>query len=152
MVSNFTSSPHSLVITCCTNRKRRIKNHKIIVFPQPFSCDDLESFVGRWIKSFECSENSCLQASERYVGKTISDAKTISDFLDAKLFIISAGMGLIEGSAEIPNYNLTFSDNGGVLNSALKKTKTLVFLFCELKCNDKIITSASGVWKILKRS
>tara|TARA_B110000027_G_C15900918_1_gene204031 strand:- start:164 stop:544 length:381 start_codon:yes stop_codon:yes gene_type:complete len=27
----------------------------------------------------------------------------------------------------------------------LKKTKTLVFLFCELKCGDKIITSASGV-------
>ena len=32
----------------------------------------------------------------------------------------------------------------------LKKTKTLVFLFCELNCNQKIITSASGVWKILK--
>ena len=32
----------------------------------------------------------------------------------------------------------------------LKKTRTLVFLFCELTCNDKIITSASGVWKILK--
>ena len=32
----------------------------------------------------------------------------------------------------------------------LKKTKTLVFLFCELECNNKIITSASGVWKILK--
>ena len=32
----------------------------------------------------------------------------------------------------------------------LKKTKTLVFLFCELKCENKIITSASGVWKILK--
>ena len=32
----------------------------------------------------------------------------------------------------------------------LKKTNTLIFLFCELKCNDKIITSASGVWKILK--
>ena len=32
----------------------------------------------------------------------------------------------------------------------LKKTKTLVFLFCELKCDKKIITSASGVWKILK--
>ena len=31
----------------------------------------------------------------------------------------------------------------------LKKTKTLVFLFCELKCNNKIITSATGVWKIL---
>ena len=32
----------------------------------------------------------------------------------------------------------------------LKKTKTLVFLFCELKCDDKIITSASGIWKIIK--
>ncbi|MDC1112073.1 PaaI family thioesterase [Candidatus Pelagibacter sp.] len=32
----------------------------------------------------------------------------------------------------------------------LKKTNTLVFLFCELKCNDIIITSASGIWKILK--
>ena len=32
----------------------------------------------------------------------------------------------------------------------LKKTNTLLFLFCELKCNDKIITSASGIWKILK--
>ena len=32
----------------------------------------------------------------------------------------------------------------------LKKTNTLVFLFCELSCNKKIITSASGVWKILK--
>ena len=32
----------------------------------------------------------------------------------------------------------------------LKKTKTLVFLFCELKCKNKTITSASGVWKILK--
>ena len=32
----------------------------------------------------------------------------------------------------------------------IKKTKTLVFLFCELKCKDTIITSASGVWKILK--
>ena len=32
----------------------------------------------------------------------------------------------------------------------LKKTTTLVFLFCELKCNNKIITSATGIWKILK--
>ena len=32
----------------------------------------------------------------------------------------------------------------------LKKTSTLVFLFCELRSNDKIITSASGIWIILK--
>ena len=31
----------------------------------------------------------------------------------------------------------------------LKKTKTMVFLICHLKSNEKIIASASGVWKIL---
>ena len=36
------------------------------------------------------------------------------------------------------------------LAKILKKTNTLVFLFCELKCNNKIITSATGIWKILK--
>jgi|TARA_B110000116_G_C16464324_1_gene415159 acyl-coenzyme A thioesterase PaaI-like protein len=36
------------------------------------------------------------------------------------------------------------------LTKIQKKTNTLVFLICELKCNNKIITSASGVWKILK--
>tara|TARA_B100001093_G_scaffold510603_1_gene576798 strand:+ start:158 stop:559 length:402 start_codon:yes stop_codon:yes gene_type:complete len=34
----------------------------------------------------------------------------------------------------------------------LKKTKTLIFLFCELINNGKIITSASGLWKILGKS
>jgi uncharacterized protein (TIGR00369 family) len=34
--------------------------------------------------------------------------------------------------------------------SILKKTKTLVFLNCEIKSEDNIIASASGVWKILK--
>ncbi len=34
----------------------------------------------------------------------------------------------------------------------LKKTKTLVFLNCEIRSEDNIIASASGVWKILKTS
>ena len=33
----------------------------------------------------------------------------------------------------------------------LKKTKTLIFLFSELRCKEKIITSASGIWKILNK-
>ena len=31
-----------------------------------------------------------------------------------------------------------------------KKTKSMVFLTCELKVSDKIVATASGVWKILK--
>ena len=32
----------------------------------------------------------------------------------------------------------------------LKKTNTLIFLNCELNCNNKIIASASGIWKMIK--
>ena len=32
----------------------------------------------------------------------------------------------------------------------LKKTKSMVFLVCHLKSKDKIVASASGIWKILK--
>tara|TARA_B110001454_G_C12691951_1_gene422664 strand:- start:1035 stop:1460 length:426 start_codon:yes stop_codon:yes gene_type:complete len=31
----------------------------------------------------------------------------------------------------------------------LKKTKSLVFLTCHLQCKNKVIASASGIWKIL---
>ena len=31
-----------------------------------------------------------------------------------------------------------------------KKTKSMVFLTCELRTSDKIVATASGVWKILK--
>ena len=32
-----------------------------------------------------------------------------------------------------------------------KKTKTMVFLTCELNANDKVVATASGVWKILNK-
>jgi len=31
----------------------------------------------------------------------------------------------------------------------LKKTKSMIFLICHLKNNEKIVASASGIWKIL---
>ena len=34
----------------------------------------------------------------------------------------------------------------------LKKTRSMVFLICHLKSKDKIIASASGIWKILKQN
>ena len=33
----------------------------------------------------------------------------------------------------------------------LKKTKTMIFLICHLKSKEKIVASASGIWKIIKK-
>ena len=65
--------------------------------------------------------------------RTVGNAPCVTISLDIKFIGASKVGDEITGHAKI-----------------LKKTRTLVFLFCELKCNDKIITSASGVWKILK--
>ena len=32
----------------------------------------------------------------------------------------------------------------------LKKTKSMIFVICHLKSKDKMVASASGIWKILK--
>ncbi len=33
----------------------------------------------------------------------------------------------------------------------LKRTKSMIFLICHLKNNEKIVASASGIWKILSK-
>ena len=37
------------------------------------------------------------------------------------------------------------------LTKVQKKTKSLVFLTCELRADDKIAATASGIWKIIKK-
>ena len=37
------------------------------------------------------------------------------------------------------------------ITKILKKTKTLIFINCELYCKKKIIASATGIWKILNK-
>jgi acyl-coenzyme A thioesterase PaaI-like protein len=37
------------------------------------------------------------------------------------------------------------------LTKIQKKTKSMIFLTCELKSEDKIVATASGVWKILNK-
>ena len=34
----------------------------------------------------------------------------------------------------------------------IRRTKSMVFLICHLKCDGKIIASANGIWKILKKA
>ena len=65
--------------------------------------------------------------------RTANDAPCVTISLDLKFIDSSKNGDEIVGKVKI-----------------LKKTNTLIFLFCELKCNAKIIASASGIWKMLK--
>ena len=50
--------------------------------------------------------------------------------------------GFLFSNSKIPDQNLKIQ--------TLSVHNSLIFLVCHLKCNDKVIASASGVWKILK--
>ena len=73
---------------------------------------------------------SLIDRSNRACKKTI-----VSIFVNPKQF---------NNKKDFKNYPTNINDDIKIL----KKTKTLVYLFCELRCENKIITSASGVWKI----
>ena len=71
-------------------------------------------------------------------------------FTDRLLNMRGEKLTMLMGSNTIKNIISKLGDEIIGLAKILKKTNTLVFLFCELKCNNKIITSATGIWKILK--
>ena len=54
--------------------------------------------------------------------------------LDVKFIAPSSLSDELKGSVEI-----------------IKITKSMVFLYCKLRCKNKLISSAVGIWKILKR-
>ena len=76
--------------------------------------------------------------------------------------LIDAGSGAAAHRATNTNSCVTVSldikfiaptkENDQILGfvKILKKTKSMIFVICHLQCKNKIIASASGVWKLLK--
>lgn len=57
-------------------------------------------------------------ASELYKGRSISDAASAAAALQGRLFVVSAGLGLVAADDQVPNYNLTVTP-GSVLAEML---------------------------------
>lgn len=75
--------------------------------------------------------------------------------------MLDSGMGtaahqVIDGGAVTINLNINFiggSKPGDVIlgHAKIKKqTRSLIFMYGELKCKDKLLATAEGIWKILK--
>ena len=76
--------------------------------------------------------------------------------------MLDSGMGtaahqVIEGGAVTINLNINFiggSKPGDVIlgyAKIKKQTRSLIFMYGELKCNDRLLATAEGIWKILKK-
>jgi len=75
--------------------------------------------------------------------------------------MLDSGMGtaahqVIDGGAVTINLNINFiggSKPGDVIlgyAKIKKQTRSLIFMYGELKCKDKLLATAEGIWKILK--
>jgi hypothetical protein len=101
--SSRPSEPPFQVFTNCTTRKAPGKK---VVFPAPKRGDSLEVLARRWKQLVQGAPKRHL-AQELYVGRSFVEAREVADRLSAGLHIVSAGLGLIEGTSLVPNYNAT---------------------------------------------
>lgn len=105
-----------LIVTNCTSRKKA--RTPITRFSPSGNC--LTEIAKAWQTSLG-QTMSRVKASLLYVGRSIVEAKVVSQGLDAKLFIVSAGIGLVNSDEVVPGYDITPSEKTGELMRTLTK-------------------------------
>ena len=103
-----TNIPSVAVITNCTNRKRGNNNKELCV--SALTGHTVEDVVDQWVGRISCAPEK-QRAIDLYCGRTITEAKQAADIAGGRLFILSAGLGLVNRQARIPNYDLSVTGN-----------------------------------------
>lgn len=123
----------ALIITSCGKRKR--------LPPAPgLRAADLEAgstaaVAARWAASLKAAEPR-LRAADLYCGRAFRDAKAAAAAIEAPLFVLSAGLGLVAEEERVPSYCLTVAQGP---DSVLER----------LLCGE---SSARGWWDALARA
>lgn len=94
----------TLVITTCTNRKRKPVPANLHMRALPSA--SLSDLASDWAARLG-AEIECFPAGEVYGGRGFREAAAASQALKARLLIVSAGLGLIDASTRIPPYACT---------------------------------------------
>src|SRR5262249_20785811 len=97
------------LIVCCTSRKTiRPETEACAVSLPRSSQGELET---AWLQRLRALPYAC-PAAELYAGRGFRLAQQTACAINAPLFIISAGLGLVAGDQCIPTYGLTISGSG----------------------------------------
>ena len=96
------------IVTCCTNRKRTTNSAALEV--ASISPDSTKNVAKEWMNHVRES-TGIRRAFETYVGRGFSEAQACKALTKGRLFIVSAGLGLIEDHTDIPTYNLTITSS-----------------------------------------
>lgn len=105
-----------IVVTNCTARKKA--GMPLLPFAPKGDC--IRQVAEDWRASL-AAQSSRLRAGRLYVGRSILEARNVSQDISAPLFIVSAGIGLVESDEPIPGYDLSASGKGTELAVTLAR-------------------------------
>jgi hypothetical protein len=105
-----------VVITNCTNRKRGAITDVL----SAISLDrgSIDAVAKQWIDRLRCAPANRI-ARDVYCGRSFREAEASALTLNASLYIVSAGLGIVESNRRVPNYNLTVTS--GTSNTISKR-------------------------------
>lgn len=107
-----------IVVTNCTARKKT----GMPLVPFAPKGESIQQVVEEWRSSL-AAQSSRLQAGRMYVGRSILEARNVSQDIGAPLFIVSAGIGLVESDEPIPGYYMSASGNVSELAVTLARLR-----------------------------
>lgn len=93
-----------LVITTCTNRKRRPVRLNLHMSALPSA--SVVDLATEWASRLK-AESGRFSAEEIYGGRGFQEAVAAAEAVDARLMVVSAGLGLIYASTRVPPYACT---------------------------------------------
>src|SRR4051812_38463590 len=94
----------TLVITSCTSRKRKLIADGLRMGALPSA--QLAELAADWAARLNAAEPR-YRALDVYRGRGFREAVLSSEALNARLMVVSAGLGLIDGSTPVPPYGCT---------------------------------------------
>lgn len=94
----------TVVITNCTNRKRRPVTSGLNA--ASLAIGDLTSVAEEWGRRLQCPA-PCFPVLDLYGGRSFQEAKASAAAVRANMFVVSAGLGLIDAAGDIPSYACT---------------------------------------------
>jgi hypothetical protein len=99
-----------LVITNCTGRKSISPSSNLKKNPKVSKAIDIQDAASNWADAVRADKTK-VEAKHLYQGRTIVDTKSAQQHLDADVYVISAGLGLVNFKDSIPSYELTVNED-----------------------------------------
>lgn len=100
----------TIVITSCTNRKKGLVHPGLN--QSELRPGSIDSVANQWIRKLK-KANVRVPAREVYCGRGFREAEATSQYLSCPLFVVSAGLGIINSDIAAPIYDLSVSSSSG---------------------------------------